>query len=544
MKNQLAFRTFCLILILIIVSCVPDIEPNVDTEQNTSTEVLLETLDGFDFKTHGVISIKINDSEEDAYYEIYSQFKSLDSQLPDSLQLNYDEVKKDNIVYNFKSSGMTQNGYLEQNISIPNYADKVFIRRKGAEGFTDYVEPIINQSVLLNHNNISTDSWNSEQPKSWTTLQSPLSGNIFVNGNAWIAGDLNTNGFDLEVTGNLIISGNTNLAATSSVSATNITTSGKVNLNGGLIYTDQITNSGGINGPGYIYYCSSYTITGNVNNNQSNSVLQQQCGNDSDADGVADIDDAYPDDSTKAYQIFSPSPSEYGLLLFEDLWPSFGDYDFNDVPLRYRSLVITNAQNQAVQIDFICDVKSATSGFTNGIGIEYVGLNPSNIQSVTGPIYTEGYITNNDNGTEAGQDNAVIIFTDNADNLLTQTTISIVLSSPISTDLVSASNFNPFIISDQNRAREIHLANKPSTSLGSSAIDNGGINSDPSGNFISSQGFSWGLSFLEDIPTPKEAVRISDAYNFFIPWAASGGENNKDWYKDLPGLRNLSLLNE
>lgn len=544
MNNHFNYRIFYIIIILLVASCTPNIESLSDTDQTITPDVLLQIPDGFDFKTHEMVSIKINDSEEDALYEVYSQYRSLDSQLPDSLQLNYDEVKKNNIVYNFKFSGMTQNGYLEKSIAIPTYAKKVFIRRKSREGFIDYVELINNKNVLLNHNKSASKSGVSKQQKSFTIVTSPLSEDVFVNGNAIISGGLNTNGFDLEVSGNLTVSGPTNLAATSNLSATNILISGNVNLNGGLIYTDQITISGNLNGSGYIYYCTSYTITGNTNHNQVDSVLQQQCGNDSDGDGVADVDDSYPDDPTKAYQIFSPSPSEYGLLLFEDLWPSFGDYDFNDVSLRYKSLIITNAQNQAVQIDFTCDIKSSTAGFTNGIGVEYIGLNPSRVQSITGPILTEGYITNNSNGTESGQDNTVVIFTDNADNLLTQTTISILLTSPTSTDLISTSNFNPFIISNQNRNREIHLPNKPSTSLGTSAIDNGGVNSDPNGNFISSQGFSWALSFLEDIPTPKETVRITDAYNLFNSWAISGGETDEDWYKDLPGHRNSSLLEE
>ena len=540
--NNFISRTICFLILISIVSCTPDLELNPETEQPLA-EVLLEIPDGFDFKTSEMVSITIHDTEADALYKVYAQYRTIDLQLPDSLQLNYDEVKKNDIAYNFKFSGTTQNGSLSQQIAVPTYAKKVFIRRKGAEGFTDYVASINNQSVVLNHNKSSSKHTSSKQQRSaFTIVSSPLSGDVFVNGNALIAAGLNTNGFDLEVTGNLTISGATNLANTSSITASNIIMSGNVNLNGGLIFSDQITVSGNLNGSGFIYYCVSYTVTGNINHNQATSVIQQQCGSDSDGDGVADVDDAYPDDPTKAYQIFSPSPSDYAVLFFEDLWPSYGDYDFNDVALRYRRLIITNAQNKAVQVDFICDVKNSAAGYTNGIGVEYTGLSPSSIQIVTGTLYTEGYITTNSNGTEAAQSSAVVVFTDNADNLLTQTTVSIVLTSPTNTSSINDAKFNPFIISNKNRAREIHLPNKPSTTLGSNAIDNGGMNSDPYGNFISTQGFSWGLSILEDVPTPKEGVRISDAYNLFDSWATSGGINDEDWYKDLPGHRNTALL--
>jgi LruC domain-containing protein len=504
----------------------------------------MQIPDGFNFKTHEGVTININDSEGDALYEVFTQFRSPNPQTPDSLQLNYDEVIKDDIIYNFKFSGFTQNGVLEQRISVPTYSNEVFIRRKGPEGYTEYTEYISNGNVTLNHSKSLANKGDSYHNTGVTYLSSTLTSDVFVNGNVMMAAGLNSNGFDLEVTGTLTISGNINLAGTTSVTCEDLYLSGTTNLNSGSFHADKVTISGWLNGPGYVYYCTSKVFSGGQNNNQGSNVFQQQCGTDSDGDGVLDADDAYPNDSDKAYQIYSPSPSGYATILYEDLWPSFGDYDFNDVAFRYRSLVITNAQNQAVQVDLICDVKNSNATFINGIGIEFTGVDPTAIGSVTGPIYSQGYISNNSNGTESGQDNAVVIITDNADNLLSQITVSIDLSSPISTSSLGESPFNPFIISDQNRAREIHLPSKPLTTLGSSSYENGGVNSDPTGNFISTQGYSWALSFLEDVPTPKESVRISNAYNYFESWATSGGINNVDWYKNTSGNRNSSLLDE
>lgn len=48
---------------------------------------------------------------------------------------------------------------------------------------------------------------------------------------------------------------------------------------------------------------------------------------DADADGVADADDEYPNDVNKAFNNRYPSAS-YATLMFEDLWPGKGDYDF------------------------------------------------------------------------------------------------------------------------------------------------------------------------------------------------------------------------
>jgi LruC domain-containing protein len=70
-------------------------------------------------------------------------------------------------------------------------------------------------------------------------------------------------------------------------------------------------------------------------------------------------------------------------------------------------------------MDIICRVKANGAGFTNGIGIEIPNMSPSKIQSVSGAVLTENYITLNANGTEANQQNAVFILTDSR-NLLTE----------------------------------------------------------------------------------------------------------------------------
>jgi hypothetical protein len=71
-----------------------------------------------------------------------------------------------------------------------------------------------------------------------------------------------------------------------------------------------------------------------------------------------------------------------------------------------------NAQNLAVQMDLICNVKS-NGAFTNR-WYRNRNLLPSQIKVVTGTVLTENYITVNPNGTEASQQHAVIILTDAA----------------------------------------------------------------------------------------------------------------------------------
>jgi len=263
---------------------------------------------------------------------------------------------------------------------------------------------------------------------------------------------------------------------------------------------------------------------------------------DTDGDGILDADDSFPDNAEKAFEIFTPSKYGAGTIAFEDLWPSAGDYDFNDMALNYQAIAILNAQNLAVQVDFICRVKSNGAGYTNGLGIEIEGLSPSLVESVTGTFFTENYIVLESNGTEANQQNTVIIFSDNVDNLLNETTISIKLTQPISTDVLGVAPFNPFIIINKNRDKEVHLPKAHITSLGNNIFNVDGVNRDPDGDFISENGFPWAISINHDFKVPKENISIIEAYNFFSDWAVSGGEVYKDWYKDNPGYRNTDKI--
>ena len=263
---------------------------------------------------------------------------------------------------------------------------------------------------------------------------------------------------------------------------------------------------------------------------------------DTDNDGIPDSDDDFPEDPDKAFEVFTPSKYGTGTIAFEDLWPSYGDYDFNDVALNYRAIAILNADNLAVQVDFICNVKANGAGFTNGLGIEIEGVSSSQVESVTGPVYTQGYINLNPNGTEANQDNAVVIFTDDQDNFLNETTVSIKFTEPISTTVLGAAPFNPFIIINKDRDKEVHLPYRSLTNLGTGVSFAEGVNSDPDGNFISDNGYPWAISVIHDFKVPKERVPVDEAYNFFATWATSGGLEYNDWYKDNPGYRNNSKI--
>ena len=256
-----------------------------------------------------------------------------------------------------------------------------------------------------------------------------------------------------------------------------------------------------------------------------------------------DSDDEFPDDADKAFEQFTPSKYGRGTVAFEDLWPFLGDYDFNDTSVNYRFVAVLNGQNEAVQLDIHYEVTSDGATFINGFGLEFENVLPSDISAVTGTAITENYIVNETNGVEAGQDNAVVILFDNHEKQLKiPHTVSITFSSPIPSSQLGNAPFNPFLIIDMERSREIHLPNRPRTNLAANDTTVEGVNRDEDGNYATSTGLPWAINIIHNFKVPKERVPVNRAYNHFNEWVTSGGVNFSDWYKDSNGYRNESDL--
>ena len=524
-KNK--FKIF--LLLILVISC-EDYENNDEIiNDNNTVQKILDIPEGFEYSTHRSVNLNINDKEDNIIYEFYIYSK--ENETEDNLK--NDEIILDNKVYKKIISGITINKKIQHNINISNNINEVCLRRKSDDGYFYKLVSVENNIVTYNHINNSNNKSVTNKSAQITNLGAVINQDTYITGNAIRSGNFNSKGYKLEVTGDLSISGQLNLKnSNSNIIANKIIVSGTVLLKGGTITShSSIVISGWLDGSGTVNYCTTKTITGSLNT--SGQTVQQQCGTDTDGDGVNDPDDAYPNDNEKAFQIYTPSSSGKSTLAFEDLWPSTVDYDFNDLSFSYRTLVITNADNNAVQIDFICNVKSYYAGFTNAFGIELEGVTPSQVESISGTNITESYLTFNSNGTEAGQDNAVIIFSDNADNFITETTVSVILNTPISTSTLGAAPFNPFIIANQERGREIHLSGYNKTNLGNN------------GTYITETGLPWGLSIInEDFDVPKDGISIIDAYNYFDDWATSGGSSYIDWYSDNPGYRNADKIDD
>lgn len=263
------------------------------------------------------------------------------------------------------------------------------------------------------------------------------------------------------------------------------------------------------------------------------NLAELDTSNDEDGDGINDELDDFPFDPNKAFNNYSPAENSAGKLAYEDLWPSLGDYDFNDLVLDYTYNLVANGNNLVTQINATYTISNIGGYLKNGFGIT-LPINPSNISGITGQIENASFLDLAQNGTENGSlsNESVIFVFGNSLELEGQTIdLTINLTNPISAELLGDIPFNPFLVANGDRVNEIHLPDLPPTSKGG----NLGLSddfSDPSLNryYKSKTNLPWALNIYDGFTPPPESVPIPLQYPRFINWANSGGVLNLDWY--------------
>ena len=279
---------------------------------------------------------------------------------------------------------------------------------------------------------------------------------------------------------------------------------------------------------------------------------------DSDGDGVNDDLDDYPNDASRAFNVYYPNQTDWGTVTFEDLWPGKGDYDFNDLVLDYHFKSVLNSSNKLVEFFTDYSVRAVGASLKNGFGF-MLGGDPNNVASVTGTHYTENYIHTNANGTEQGQTNTVIILFDNAFRNIGNSgsafintkenvpyvepdtnQLHVLYTNPVSVNTTGTAPYNPFLIVNGERGKEVHLAGqKPTDLVNNSYFDTDADATNPAtGKYYQTKNnLPWALDLPVSFAYPVEQVNILSAYNHFAQWAESGGTNYPDWYMDKSGYR-------
>lgn len=341
--------------------------------------------------------------------------------------------------------------------------------------------------------------------------------------------------------------------------------------------TENNVNVTGLN-PATYYHFTVIEYNGSGNNKYYASDLKttSNCSTlqpDADNDGVADAEDEYPNDQYKAYNSNYPSAG-FGTLMFEDLWPGKGDYDFNDLVLDYKYQVVSNSASQVVEVKYTFVTRAIGGALHNGFAFQLDGIASNYVLSVSGSKANgASWAAFNGNGTEAGQTNANILVIKDAYDLLpvsggysfvnvdpaapnvgTDTTIIIVKFSDgpvypvedrITMSQFTNSIFNPYLIVGQDRGKEIHLPNKvPSNLVNASYFGMYQDDSNPTeGRYYKTKNeLPWVLNINQSIPYSIEKTDFTESYLKFIDWVNSNGSSNMDWYQNKSNYRDNTKI--
>lgn len=247
--------------------------------------------------------------------------------------------------------------------------------------------------------------------------------------------------------------------------------------------------------------------------------------------------------------------SGYSTLAFEDLWPSKGDYDFNDLVVEYRFITDINADSTVGIFIF----RAVGAGTRNGFGFELTGLDTTGLVVTGRSVMSGSYVSATNGGWEDGHGNTpvVIVAEDVTDILPLWSNTSgyggITRPAEVVTikikkrpgglnpcPIITEDNFNPFLIIDFNnegRGREVHKVNYPPTALADLSFfgtqDDYSSSTFGLSSYKTIKNFPWVLDIPSPVtnPTasnsvffyPTEKSDINWAYLKFAEWAESGG---------------------
>ncbi len=281
---------------------------------------------------------------------------------------------------------------------------------------------------------------------------------------------------------------------------------------------------------------------------------------DTDNDGVPDVLDEYPTDPIRAFVSWYPTQNTFSNFAFEDLWPSLGDFDFNDVVVIANFKMVIDAQNKLVDVVGRFRLMAAGAGFNNGFAVAF-DIDPIHISSVQGGNLAASYINLDPKGYEAGHSNHTEWIVIDAINTIysSETFINTVPAVPyIVTDTITMSMtllkpqanygqapFNPFIIVGGERGKEVHLRDRKPTALANPLLLNtvdGRTNPAQNSFYKTSSNLPWAIEIPVTFDYPIEKADILLLHLRFGDWALSGGAQFSDWYLERPGYRNTQNI--
>lgn len=267
------------------------------------------------------------------------------------------------------------------------------------------------------------------------------------------------------------------------------------------------------------------------------------------ADGLSELPEVKPEDVTI-------TESYKGILAFEDNWPKKGDYDLNDVVVKYQSDVtyIAKAGNtdDATAQKVVDTFSFVHTGATYRNAFSYkVNISPASISSIT--IFDENKNIQKDYTTQIipDGDGFIIDLCPNVKGVIEAMTDGEVKVPQVYTVTMefkdgavkqnyfakNCAPYNPFIAPIEKPGVEVHLPMYLPTKRAEKSYfgteddrSDGGTMWYVSGENIKFP-FAIHLSDATSFRIPKEEYDISTTYPNYLKWVESGMTSYKDWYK-------------
>ncbi|MFZ4798818.1 MAG: LruC domain-containing protein [Bacteroidia bacterium] len=267
--------------------------------------------------------------------------------------------------------------------------------------------------------------------------------------------------------------------------------------------------------------------------------------------------------------------------VFEDLWPSRADFDFNDMVVdNFNTVVLKDAINRPAgakrpiglgnkvisQLKGIYVVQANGAGFNNGLAVQLFGEHHYQNGTITNMNSIYNYIQNFTFSNSTGKQNAGATIENLANGEVVIRLFSkindIIIASHPNTDPFSAfgigdtvyvtinlndkvsedywkgklCNFtysHPFLLQNGVRSVEIHVAGEMPTMLANTAIFGTGEDNTNLANgktYVSKKNnFPWAMTVPSNFKWPTEKRDMLKAYPNFGSWVVKNGVNINEW---------------
>ncbi|WP_407333609.1 LruC domain-containing protein [Enterovibrio sp. 27052020O] len=259
--------------------------------------------------------------------------------------------------------------------------------------------------------------------------------------------------------------------------------------------------------------------------------------------------------------IHYPNERGYATLAFEDNWPKAGDYDMNDMVIRFRMTETLDENNQATRILIQGYLAAYGAGYHNGFAFRIPGLNRTDIDNLTTSL-SHNAVIQESNGLESDSDEATFIIANDVklhvpdgcmyyrtaqhcqQDIAFEFELDIYLNEGVNTYGLMDMPYDPFMFAtpgpyvrdglwyNPGRGLEVHVTDQaPTEKFDTYWYGWWSDSGNPTENryFKTSSNHPWALLIPGEWKWPKEHVDLVTAYPQFAGYAETGGTNNTTW---------------